>query len=87
MLRIFIFACIFFLAACTASEISKTETSQYRFSKIVNTEQDSLANQTILPYKTKLDESMNSVLGKTDRAMVKDMPEGLLGNLVADIIL
>lgn len=87
MTRALLFACIFFVASCSTSKISQIETEQYRFSKIVNSEVDSTAHHTIAPYKAKLDESMNSVLGKTDQAMVKDVPEGLLGNLVADIIL
>ena len=80
-------ALLFLFTSCFTSEITQTETEQYRFSKIVNSEIDSTTYNTILPYKEKLDQTMNSVLAKTDKPMVKDLPEGLLGNLISDIIL
>ena len=87
MFRLLFIAIIFLFTSCYTSEITLTETEQYRFSKITNSTIDSNAYHTILPYKEKMDQTMNSVLGKTDKEMVKDMPEGLLGNLVSDIIL
>ena len=47
---------------------------------------DSAFIAEISPYKSRLDKTMNEVLNVSEVAMTKDLPEGLLGNFVADVI-
>lgn len=48
---------------------------------------DSSMVKLIMPYKIKLDEQMNEVIGTTEVSLVKEMPEASLGNFVADACL
>jgi 2',3'-cyclic-nucleotide 2'-phosphodiesterase (5'-nucleotidase family) len=48
---------------------------------------DSLVHAIILPYKMQLDSQMNKVIAYSEKALQKDLPEGLLNNLVADLSL
>jgi len=47
---------------------------------------DSLMLALIEPYKIRLDEEMNKIIGYSEKAMSKASPEGYLNNLIADII-
>lgn len=49
--------------------------------------EDSIALTAIAPYKAKMEEAMNEVLNTSELALIKDQPEGLLGNFVADLVL
>ena len=49
--------------------------------------EDSVIKSAISPYKIKLDKEMNVVLAVSEQAMMKDSPEGLLGNFSADVVL
>lgn len=51
------------------------------------TTSDIRLDSLIAPYKRIIDAEMNEVLIISETAMVKDQPEGLLGNMVADIVL
>jgi 2',3'-cyclic-nucleotide 2'-phosphodiesterase (5'-nucleotidase family) len=85
--KIFFSSSIFLLSACSSdSKIKKTETSHIDFYEKTNAK-DETSSTLIAPYKLKLDKVMNVVLGFSDTAMVKDNPEGLLGNFVADATL
>ncbi|MFL5751857.1 MAG: 5'-nucleotidase C-terminal domain-containing protein [Bacteroidia bacterium] len=54
---------------------------------VINTNTiDSSIYYKILPYKKEMDGTMNSVVGKTDIALTKEQPEGLLGDFVADCL-
>ena len=48
---------------------------------------DPEAIATLQPYKVKIDSMMNQVLAYSKRPLIKDLPEGLLNNFIADIIL
>lgn len=48
---------------------------------------DSSAYKLIYPYKSEMDKIMNEVLVISDTALVKDLPEGSLGNFVSDAVL
>lgn len=48
---------------------------------------DSAAWAIILPYKNNLDSSMNAVIGYAANTMIKQQPEGSLGNFMADAML
>ncbi len=45
---------------------------------------DSATHYFIAPYKKQLDEQMNVVIGTTQTTLLKERPEGTLGNLMAD---
>ncbi len=45
------------------------------------------AAEIIAPYKAGLEAEMNAVLNRTEMEMIKQQPEGLLGNFVADLTL
>lgn len=81
--------CFFlFVVSCTApARIDHTEKHQYIFNSKDFASADSSLWQSILPYKSKLDAEMNGVLGKTSMALTKEIPEGLLGNFVADLVM
>lgn len=82
-----VFASLFFLYSCSpAWRISKVDYSSYDLTGSLVPD-DSAAAAEIAPYKSALDQTMNEVLNVSETAMVKDIPEGLLGNFVADIIL
>ncbi|MFN7312689.1 MAG: 5'-nucleotidase C-terminal domain-containing protein [Bacteroidota bacterium] len=48
---------------------------------------DSNLVNTILPYKQKLDAQMNEVIGLAEQELKKELPDGSLGNFVADACL
>ena len=54
---------------------------------VQSTEVDSSVYYTILPYKTELDQQMNTVLCYSSQHMKKSKPESLLGNWTADVCL
>jgi 2',3'-cyclic-nucleotide 2'-phosphodiesterase (5'-nucleotidase family) len=84
----YIFCLLIFLCACaTPARLDHVEKKQYAFSSKDYASIDSSVWQNILPYKTKLDEEVNILLGKTLKPISKDQPEGLLGNFVADLSL
>lgn len=79
------FSSVLLLAACKP----KQETVKYAgASKITaDIEEYSLTDSIILPYKKKLENEMNTVLVYSEGEFTKAIPEGSLGNLVADIAL
>jgi 2',3'-cyclic-nucleotide 2'-phosphodiesterase (5'-nucleotidase family) len=84
----YILCLLIFLYACSIpARIDHVDKKQYSFSAKDYASVDSSVWQSILPYKTRLDEEVNIVLGKTLKAISKDQPEGLLGNFVADLSL
>jgi len=48
---------------------------------------DSTIAKMIAPYKQKLDAQMNEVIGEAENTLTKELPDGTLGNLVADACL
>jgi len=49
--------------------------------------EDSALLAIINPYKSSLDSEMNEIIGYSERYLTKELPEGLLNNLIADIVL
>ena len=83
-----IFYIVFFFCACsTPARLDHVEKKQYAFSPKEYASVDSSVLQLTLPYKTKMDAEVNILIGKSDQAVSKDQPEGLLGNFVADLAL
>lgn len=76
---------VLLISACNApSKIVSKQTLQYDVSK---SQSDSSTLATISPYKSKMDAIMNEVIGHSQTAMEKNIPESTLGNFVADAIL
>ncbi len=48
---------------------------------------DSVALEMIMPYKTEMEQQMNVVLAYSEKTMIKQQPEGILNNFVADLML
>lgn len=69
------------------SPIEKVETKVLAIDSISVIKEDTTALRIIKPFKEKMEAEMNEILGYTEEAMVKDKPEGILNNFVADLIL
>ncbi len=67
--------------------IQKTEDKEYVLSDTSNTSIDSSIYSMILPYKEKVEGTMNAVIAETETALEKGNPESKLGNFVADACL
>lgn len=85
---IYIIALFCFLVACTSTpKLQKVETSMMELNSKTVEPTDSSFIKTVLPYKTKLDSIMNEVLGTSEQALLKGLPEGTLGDFVSDAVL
>jgi 2',3'-cyclic-nucleotide 2'-phosphodiesterase (5'-nucleotidase family) len=74
--------------ACTPYvKIKSVETNVIPFDSTYSTFEDAEINSFIMPYKQKKDSVMHSSLATSQVPMVKGLPEGLLGNFVADLTL
>jgi 2',3'-cyclic-nucleotide 2'-phosphodiesterase (5'-nucleotidase family) len=67
------------------TKVTKVEQSITRFEK--GSAEDAAIADLIKPYKIPLDAEMNKVLIISEQELVKNLPEGVLGNCVADIVL
>lgn len=65
----------------------KTQGSVIKIDTINVPETDSISVKIIRPYKEQLDAQMNEVIAYSDVAMKKSLPEGLLNNFTADVVL
>jgi 2',3'-cyclic-nucleotide 2'-phosphodiesterase (5'-nucleotidase family) len=67
--------------------ITKVDTTVISLDSTSQKKQDSISLNLIKPYKEKMDAQMNGIIAYSDQVMMKDNPEGLLNNFVADLIL
>ncbi len=77
-----------FLGSCgTQYSITKSNREEYSINEKIGV--DSVIIKTYLPYKEKLDQEMNKVIGNTEVSLTKasDLPESVLGNFFADAVL
>ena len=75
------------VAGCTPkARLMKIESRNYRLEKS-NSDVDSAAYYKILPYQKSLTADMGKVLAYSEQSLEKGLPEGLLGNFVADACL
>lgn len=81
------FILLFFVVACKTSVIVNKETTVYPLNKPGYTAVDSSILKLYAPYKVRVDSLMNRVLIISDMDMVKNTPEGLLGNITTDATL
>jgi len=77
-----------FLAACKpTANITSVDTNVISIDTVSTLKEDTSALRLIKPFKEKMLMQMKEVLGYTDGAMIKDNPEGILNNFVADLVL
>lgn len=85
--QISLFIILLLLASChTQYAIEKKETRQYTFSDSAQSPVDSAIWKLISPYHNELSAKMSEVLAFSEQALVKDNPEGLLGDFAADAV-
>lgn len=65
----------------------KTERGSLSVDSIVVPKPDSLSVEIIKPYRTQLKLVMDEVLAYSEKAMMKQQPEGLLNNFLTDLML
>jgi len=81
-------ALFLFSSSCVSYHpVVKYETSVIETSSASVVAEDSVFASKIAPYKSEMNKEMNQVLAVSERAMMKDLPEGLLGNFSADAVL
>jgi 2',3'-cyclic-nucleotide 2'-phosphodiesterase (5'-nucleotidase family) len=74
------------LAACASTpRITKVETSMIELNAKAPGESE--LDKVVGPYKAKMDSVMDEVLGVSDSALLKGLPESALGNFVSDAVL
>ncbi|MCU1376695.1 MAG: 5-nucleotidase [Actinomycetia bacterium] len=82
-----VFIAIAIFQACSGPpRIRSVDMASIEFSP-QNAAVDSSAYKLIAPYKKEMDAIMNEVLVVSDSALTKELPEGSLGNFVADAVL
>lgn len=87
-IKLFCIAALLLLASCsTPYQVSKTQVTNIRVqADSLHLYDTALANM-IAPYKIQLDAQMNEVIGVAEQTLTKALPDGCLGNLVADACL
>jgi len=79
-------ATIAILSGCSpGTKIKSVETASIEFNA-QHAGVDSTAYLLIAPYKKEMDRIMNDVLVIADTALTKELPEGSLGDFVADAV-
>ena len=72
------------LNSCICNHYVKSDSLFYKTENLNET--DSAVVKTISPYKSKLDEEMNKVIGYCDVMLAKEQPESNMGNWAADAV-
>lgn len=85
---LYLFLALVLASACSSSLYpARSETKVYDLGKMGLTEKDSSTENLIMPYRLKLNEEMDEVIGISETTMEKGLPEGVLGNFSADACL
>ena len=88
LLLLFALVLLFVNISCTVFYVPKnSETSVINIDSITINYEDTAILAMINPYKSSLDSEMNEIIGYSERYLTKELPEGLLNNLIADIVL
>ena len=86
--RYFIFIAVLAITSCVHhAQLNSVQASTIELNSASDANIDSAFVKTIAPYKSVVDKEMNVVLIQSEKAMDKDQPEGVLGDLIADITL
>ncbi len=83
---ILLIAIICLFSCRSVNYLSSIEASKQSLNAELETGEDAAINAMIQPYKIKLDEQMNQVIGETSTDLKKKRPESTLGNWMADAI-
>lgn len=84
----YIILALVLLYACKTPQVKVKEVKSQIFVAAVDSMVvDTAMVNKILPYKIKLDAEINQVVGITDLILIREKPEGTLGNLAADAVL
>ncbi len=76
--------CLVLLFGCKSKNyLADEQVSYYRMSQTVL---DSTAENQIIPYRKKMEEKMNEVVGVMRKSLVKGSPESTMGNWLSDLI-
>lgn len=81
-----LFLLLLAIVSCTEPVLVKTEVNSIDVTLYDSIGGDESVEQLIAPYKAKLEAEMNEVLVVSSIPMQKDIPEGKLGNFVADLV-
>lgn len=82
-LLLFIPALLFF--SCKSSfEVTKKETSQYKFTDSSYTEIDSSIYKELIQFRDKMQQTMDEVLAVSTSSLERGLPESKLGNFLSD---
>ncbi|MBK7572275.1 MAG: 5'-nucleotidase C-terminal domain-containing protein [Bacteroidetes bacterium] len=82
--QLFLLITIALFSCRNSFEVTKKETGQYKFTDTSFTEIDSSIYKELIPYRTKMDSTMNEVLAVSTGSMEKGLPESKLGNFLSD---
>src|SRR5438552_3437820 len=86
--KYFLFIAGLAIASCVHhAQLNSVQSSTIELNSTSDNNIDSTFIKTIAPYKSVVDKEMNVVLIQSEKAMDKDQPEGVLGDLIADIAL
>lgn len=86
--RLYLLPCFILIHGCSKKPLTyTTETKQYIFAESKDNAADTTGLSFILPYHDSLQQAMDVVLAVSEQAMIKELPEGLLGNYCADACL
>ncbi len=83
----FLLLCTFFAGCKPYAHVTKVDSNVITVDSISAAKEDTSSLRIIKPFREKMLAQMNGILGYTDQAMVKELPEGILNNFVADLIL
>jgi 2',3'-cyclic-nucleotide 2'-phosphodiesterase (5'-nucleotidase family) len=82
-LSFFVLLFIFGFGCKSKNYLADEKVSYYRMSQ---TEIDSAAERKIAPYRKKMQENMDEVVGVLRKSLIKGTPESTMGNWLADLI-
>jgi len=80
------FSIAFILGCSPTPKLKSVTTATIEFNP-QNAAVDSTAYKLIAPYRMEMEKTMNEVLVISDTALLKELPEGSLGNFVSDAVL
>ena len=87
LLAIGLLSATLLLGCSSGGKITSVETSYIQFNN-ENTPIDDPATEAIIaPFSSKLEKEMNTILAQCELDMFKSIPEGILGNFIADLTL
>ena len=81
---VYLLLLLLFSSCSDKMQVSKVKTQEYVLAPATNNETDSAILKVIQPYRDRMSADMNTVLAESAQPLEKAVPEGILGDLVAD---